>query len=267
VVSGAGGEVTAALLSEKRGLVLGVSSRDSVGYHAAQGLREAGAEVAVSLRSRAAPFAVELEESGFVVVELDAFDESSLERAIGEVGQGFGRLDFLVHTLVHVPSGALERPLTALTSRELSDAMEIGVRSLLSAVRHARPWLERSSTPRVVALLSGGADFAMPSYHVVGLVKAALAAAIRYLAAELGPAGILCNAVNFSILETHAAKRVIGDERTAHTRDYLAKRSMTRRALSYADVTRAITFLTSPLCSNLTGEALLVDGGFSKSYF
>jgi enoyl-[acyl-carrier protein] reductase I len=172
-----------------------------------------------------------------------------------------------VHTLVHVPPGALERPITALAPRELADAMEVGVRSLLAAVHHARPWLERSRSPRVVALLSGGADFAMPNYHVIGLVKAALAAAIRYLAAELGPAGILCNAVNFSILETDAARRVIGGERTTRTREYVAKRTMTKAVLSYDDVTRAIVFLSSPLCSNLTGEALLVDGGFSKSYF
>jgi enoyl-[acyl-carrier protein] reductase I len=141
------------------------------------------------------------------------------------------------------------------------------VRSLLVAAQHARPWLVKSSTPRIVTLLSGGADFAMPSYHVVGIVKAALSAAVRYLAAELGPAGILCNAVNFSMLETDAARRVIGQERTAQTRQHLAKRAMTHAPLGYGDVTRAIAFLASPLCSNLTGEALLVDGGFSKSYF
>lgn len=259
--------MSAALLAEKRGLVLGASCRESVGFHAAEALRGHGAEVAVSLRSRESPFAGELADAGYGVVELDAFDEGSIERAVREVGQRFGRLDFLVHTLVHVPPGALERPVTALGARELSDAMEVGVRSLLAAVGHAEPWLERSSSPRVVALLSGGADFALPHYHVVGLVKAALAAAVRYLAAELGPKGILCNAVNFSILETSAAKREIGSERTAKTREYLAKRSMTQAPLGYEDVTRAITFLASPLCSNMTGEALLVDGGFTKSYF
>jgi enoyl-[acyl-carrier protein] reductase I len=259
--------MSGALLADKRGLVLGVSSRDSVGFHAAEALRGEGAELSVSLRSTETAFASELREHGYGPVELDAFDEASFERAIGQVGQRFGRLDFLVHTLVHVPAGSLERPLTALGSRELADAMEVGVRSLLVAVHHARPWLQQSSSPRVVALLSGGADFAMPSYHVIGLVKAALGAAVRYLAAELGPLGILCNAVNFSILETSAARRAIGAERTLQTREHLAKRAMTKAPLSYQDVTRAITFLVSPLCSNLTGEALLVDGGFSKSYF
>jgi enoyl-[acyl-carrier protein] reductase I len=267
LVSEANGEMSGGLHSGRRGLVLGVSRRDSVGFHTAEALRAQGGTVAVSVRSRSSAFAAELAESGYGPVELDAFEDGSIERAVGAVGQRFGRLDFLVHTLVHVPPGALERPLTDLTSRELGDAMEVGVRSLLTAVRHARPWLEQGQAPRVVALLSGGADFAMPSYHVIGLVKAALGAAIRYLAAELGPAGILCNAVNFSILETDSARRAIGVERTLQTREYLAKRAMTKTALSYDDVTRAIVFLTSPLCSNLTGETLLVDGGFSKSYF
>jgi len=259
--------MSSGLLADKRGLVLGAGARDSVGFRAAEELRAQGADVSVSLRRATSAFGAELRERGYAPVELDAFDEGSVERAVGEVGRGFGRLDFLVHTLVHVPEGALERPITSLGARELGDAMEVGVRSLLLAVRHARPWLERSSSPRIVTLLSGGADFAMPNYHLIGLVKAALASAVRYLAAELGPAGILCNAVNFSILDTDAARRVIGAERTAQTRQHLAKRAMTKRALDYADVTRAIAFLTSPLCSNLTGEALLVDGGFSKSYF
>jgi enoyl-[acyl-carrier protein] reductase I len=256
-----------ALLAGKRGLVLGVSSRDSVGYRVAQALRAHGAEVAVSLRPRHLQLLAELAACGYLALELDAFDESSMKHAVVSAAEHFGRIDFIVHTLVYVPEGALERPMTELTARELGEAMDVGVRSLLAVTRYARPYLERSSSPRIVTMLSGGADFAMPSYHLVGMVKAALAAAVRYLAAELGPAKILCNAVNFSILETDAARRVIGSERTAQTRQHLAKRSMTQSALGYADVANAVAFLVSPLCSNLTGEALVVDGGFSKSYF
>lgn len=259
--------MSAGLLEARRGLVLGVSSRDSVGFHGAEMLRSLGAEVAVSLRPERREFARELEGLGFLVVRLEAGDPSSVERAVNQVGERFERLDFLVHTLVHVPSGALERPLTELSLEEFQAVMNASVHSLLVAARHAARWLRRSSAPRIVTLLSGGADFAMPAYHAVGIAKAALAASVRYLAAELGPSGILCNAVNFSMLETDAARRVIGVERTSQTREHLTKRSMTRRAVDYEDVTRAIAFLSSPLCSNLTGEALLVDGGFSRSYF
>lgn len=261
------GAPASTLLAGKRGLVLGVSSEDSVGFHTALALRAQGAEVAVAGRRTRAALLSRLSDDGYLTLEFDAKEQGSLERAITRAGERFGRLDFLVHTLVHVPEGSLGRPVTALGERELGDAMEIGVRSLLVAAHHARPWLEKSSSPRIVTLLSGGADFAMPNYHVIGIVKAALASAVRYLAAELGPAGILCNAVNFSMLETDAARREIGVERTAQTRQHLVKRAMTRAPLSYADVTRTIAFLVSPLCSNLTGEAVLVDAGFSKSYF
>jgi len=206
-------------------------------------------------------------DDGFFTVELDAENDSSFEAAVTNAGEHFGRLDFIVHTLVHVPEGALERPLTALSASELAQAMNVGVRSLLVAAKVAEPWLLRSAAPRIVCLLSAGADFAMPNYHVVGLVKAALAAANRYLAAELGPKGILTNALSFSILQTEAARRIIGASQTAQTQAYLAKRTMTRRTLEYEDVAGAAAFLSSASCSNMTGEVLNVDGGFSRSYF
>jgi enoyl-[acyl-carrier protein] reductase I len=248
-------------------LVLGVSGQASVGYQAALRLQALGGKLAVSLRPSRSAAMAELAEQGLLPLELEARDEASVVSAMARLGRELGRLDFLVHTLVHVPEGALERPVTALTARELGDAIEIGVRSLLLAAHHALPLLQQSSSPRIVTLLSGGADFAMPHYHVVGIVKAALGSALRYLAAELGPSGVLCNAVNFSILETSAAERAIGRERTQATRQHLSKRSMTERALDYADVTGAIAFLCSSLCSNLTGEVLNVDAGFSRSYF
>jgi enoyl-[acyl-carrier protein] reductase I len=256
-----------ALLAERRGLVLGVSSENSVGFQLARHLQALGAEVAASLRPNRGRFVSQLSELGIFGVELDAMDETSVERAVLRAGERFERLDFIVHGLVHVPDGALTRPVQQLSARELGDAMEVGVRSLLVAARVAQPLLKRSDAPRIVTLLSGGAELAMPAYHVVGMVKAALGAAMRYLAAELGPVGILCNAVSFSILETDAARRVIGPERTQQTRQHLSKRSMTQRPLSFTDVAQAVAFLASPLCSNLTGEVLTVDGGFSKSYF
>jgi enoyl-[acyl-carrier protein] reductase I len=260
-------DLATALLGGRAGLVLGASSEDSVGFHAARQLQALGARVAVSLRPARSAFMPRLVELGLSPVELDAFEPGSVERAVERAGAQLGRLDFLVHTLVHVPEGALARSVLELSARELADVMEVGVRSLLVATRAALPWLAASDCPRIVTLLSGGADFAMPSYHAVGIAKSALAASVRYLAAELGPRGILCNAVNFSILETAAARRVIGEERTAQTRQHLSKRSMTHATLGYDDVTRAIAFLCSPLCSNLTGEQLTVDGGFSRSYF
>lgn len=255
------------LLAGRRGVVLGVSGRNSVGFHAARGLCAEGAELTfthrAARRADVEPLAAEL---ACPAVELDFHDECAVERTLDAVGRRYERLDFLVHTLVHVPDGVLEKPVTELSAAEFATVMEIGVRSLLVACRYALPWLVRSPSPRVVTLLSPGSERALGHYHAVGIAKGALAAAVRYLALELGPAGVLCNAVNFSIVATDAAERVIGADLTEKTRGALARRAFTRRATDYADVANALAYLASPLCTNVTGEALNVDGGFSRGY-
>jgi enoyl-[acyl-carrier protein] reductase I len=255
------------LLDGCRGVVLGVSGENGVGYRCAAAFRELGAQVGITYRpARKSEGELWASELGCLSSELEANDESSIARAFDTLGQRLERLDFLVHTLVHVPDGVLDRPLCDVSARDFADVLETSVRSLLVACRHALPLLSCSRHPRVVTLLSPGAESAMPRYHLVGIAKGALASAVRYLAAELGPAGVLCNAVNFSILATDAAKRVIGDGAVAQTRAHLVKRSMTHLPLDFADVTGALAFLASPLCRNLTGETLTVDGGVSHSY-
>ena len=255
------------LLAGRRGLVLGVSGENGIGFHAARAFRAAGAEVTLTHREprRAAvtPLATAL---GCERVELDFRDEAAVERAFVELGRRHERLDFLLHTLVHVPDGVLARPVTELSAPDFAEVLEVGVRSLLVACRYALPLLSRSDAPRVVTLLSPGSERAVPHYHAVGIMKGALAAAVRYLALELGPRGVLCNAVSFSIVETDAARRVIGDELTQKTRAALAKRAFTRHATDYDDVANTLTYLVSPLSANVTGETLHVDGGFSRGY-
>jgi enoyl-[acyl-carrier protein] reductase I len=258
----------ATFMNGRRGVVLGVSGANGAGWQIARYFRELGAEVAVSHRApRRAAVREVAAGTGCRTLECDFADEASVRAAFDEAGTAFGRLDFLVHTLVHVPEGILSRPVTELSAEDFATVMDLGVRSLLVAARYAQPWLTRGESPRIVTLLSGGGALAMPNYHAVGIAKAALGAAVRYLAAELGPAQILCNAVSFSILETDAAQRVVGRERTSETKSYLAKRSMTRVPLEFSDVVKSVAFLASPLCSNVTGETLTVDAGFSRSYF
>ena len=239
-----------------------------MGFQAAKALRAFGAEVALTCRpARTEQVKVLADELGCSCTELDALDEASFERAFDDIGTSLGSLDFLVHALVGVPDGILRKPVYELSAKEFADVMEVGVRSLLVACRHALPLLKRSAHPRIVALVSSGADFAIPNYHAVGISKAALAAAVRYLAQELGPQGILCNSLSFSIIATDAARRVVGESESVQTHGYLAKRSMTRIPLEFAHVTNTLAFLSSPLCTNLTGETLCVDGGFSRNYF
>ena len=256
------------ILSGQRGIVLGVSTENGAGYACAAAAVEQGATVAITHRpgreSVAHPLAARL---GAKALALEATDEASVERAFDVAAKELGGLDFLVHTLVRVPEGVLSRPATALTAAEFHETMEIGVRSLLVACRFARPHLERSAAPRVVVLSSGGGASAMPNYHAVGIAKAALEAATRYLALELGPSGILCNVVSFSLVETDAALRVVGAGAAEATRRHLAKRALTRASTTLGDVGQAAAYFASPLLRNVTAETFTVDGGFSQAYF
>lgn len=263
-----GPESGVSLLAGRRGVIVGISSRNGVGYRSAATLRAMGAELGITSRAERREDALRMaEELGCSYAELEATDEGSIERAFSRLGSALGRLDFLVHTLVHVPEGALARSLLELSAAEFAAAMEVGVRSLIAVSRCALPWLERSDAARIVALQSSGGELAIPGYHVVGIAKAGLGAAVRYLAQELGPRGVSCNALSFSILETDAAERFIGRDKTRETRRYLAKRSMTRKPVEFSDVAHGLAFLVSPLCRNVTGETLNVDGGFSRGYF
>jgi enoyl-[acyl-carrier protein] reductase I len=257
------------ILEGRRGLVLGMSSANSVGYQCATAFAALGAEVAVAYRPSRRETCAPLAEAAGCALHfgVDADDEDSLAAAFQALQSAWGRLDFLVHTLVHVPEGLLAHPLVDVTRQEFNAVMDIGVHSLVVACRHAMPLFESSASPRVVALTSASDQLMTPHYHAVGIAKAALVATVRYLAYELGPRGVLCNAVSFSILPTDGANRAVGAENALATHAAVAKRAPTRKPLEFAHVAGAIAFLASSLCENTTGEVVTVDGGFSRLYF
>ena len=278
---------TAGLLAGRRGVVLGVSGVNSIGYQIARTLHELGAQVAVTCRpprlAGVALLAAELDGAAYPV---DVADESSLAAAFAAIDQaghaghtghaghaehaehaGQHRpLDFVVHCLVDIPDGVLGRSLLEVSRADFEHVMAVSAWSLIAACRHARPLLARSTAPRVVALTSACSHRMTPHYHVAGIAKAALESAVIYLAMQLGGDGILVNAVGASLLPTDGAVRAIGAANAAATRKAQARRSATGRAIELEDVAACAGFLCSPLARNLTGEILTVDGGFSRTY-
>ena len=256
-----------ALLAGRRGVVLGVSGVNSIGYQVARTLHQLGATVAVTCRpARLAHVAPLLAELDAPVYPVELADEASLAAAFATLGQDEAPLDFLVHGLVDIPDGLLTRSVLEVSRNDFEHVMSVAAWSLIAACRHARPLLARSTAPRVVALTSACSHRMTPHYHVAGIAKAALESAVLYLAMQLGKDGILVNAVGTSLLPTDGALRTIGERNAQATRAVQAKRSATGRAIEPDEVARSVGFLCSPLACNLTGEILTVDGGFSRSY-
>jgi len=254
-----------ALLAGRRGLVLGVSGANSLGYHVARKLTALGASVAITCRPRRLaqlrPLAAEL---GAQVLPVDIDDEPSLAAAFAALGDG--PLDFLVHGLVDIPPGVLTRSVLEVSRDDFVHVMSVVSWSLIAACRHAQPRLSRSTAARVVALTSACSHRMTPHYHVAGIAKAALESAVQYLAMQLGRDGILVNAVSAGLIATDGAIRAIGEANAHATRAVLAKRSATGRAVEPEDVATCVSYLCSPLARNVTGEIVTVDGGFSHAY-
>ena len=253
------------LLAGRRGLVLGVSGANSIGYHVARRLGALGASVAITCRPRRlAQLRLLAAELGAQIFPVDVGDEPSLAAAFEALGEA--PLDFVVHGLVDIPPGVLTRSVLDVSREDFAHVMSVVTWSLIAACRYARPLLVRSTAPRVVALTSACSHRMTPHYHVAGIAKAALESAVLYLAMQLGRDGILVNAVSAGLLATDGAIRAIGEANAQATRAVQAKRSATGRAIDPEDVASCVAYLCSPLARNVTGEIVTVDGGFSRAY-
>lgn len=255
------------MLADRFGVVLGVSGERSIGFACAKRLAELGATVAISTRpSRREAIAPLAGQHRLLLLEAEADDDRSITSAFARLGQSFQRLDFLVHTFMHVDAATVRKPLVEVTRAELDGVMGVGAYSLIAACRAALPLFERSASPRVVALTSACSHRPAPHYHAAGIAKAALESTVAYLAHELGGRGILCNAVSFTFVATDGATALVGEKGAAFTRAHQAKRAPTGRAVEPDEVADAVAWLSSAHARNLTGEILTVDGGYGKSY-
>ena len=169
-------------------------------------------------------------------------------------------LDILVHSVAFAPREALTGSFTATTTREaFRIAHDISSYSLTATARAAQP-LMRGRAAAILTLSYLGAVKSIPGYNVMGLAKASLEANVRFLAADLGPAGIRVNAISAGPIKTLAAAGIPGLRRML---GHVAAVNPLRRNVTQEDVGNAAAFLCSDLAAAITGEVLHVDGGYS----
>lgn len=255
-------------MSAPTALVLGVSGTDSAGWAIARALQAEGAQVAVTTRpARLAELAPLAEEAGLAGVwGVDADQPDTLAACLAELGERWGGLDALVHTWMHVPSSALAGPLSALRREDFDATMGPGVYGFIQSVGQALPLLQQRPGARVLTLSSACRGRMTPRYHAAGIAKAALAGVVVYLAQELGPLGIACNALSFGFQATGGAKRVVGEDAACATVTHLARKAPLAGGASMDDIGAAAAWLCLR-ARGITAETIEVDGGFSRRYF
>lgn len=246
------------LLEGKTALILGVANRWSLGYAIAQTYRREGARLVLTYqaeRQREAVEALAAELGETRTLACDVTQDEELERLAGELSGA--TLDILVHSVAFARKEDLSRAFLETSRSGYLLAQEVSSYSLVAAARALSRLMTSGSS--ILTLTYLGSTRVIPNYNVMGVAKAALEAAVRYLAHDLGPSGIRVNAISAGPVKTTSAR---GVRDFARMLDAVAERSPLRRNIEPEEVAGAALFLASDLSRGLTGNILFVDSGY-----
>jgi len=252
-------------LSGKRILITGLISNRSIAYGIAQAMHRQGAELAFTyqnerLAPRVAKLASEFDSS--IVLPCDVQSDEAIEDLFVELGKHWDWLDGLVHSIAYAPTDALEGDFLDGFSREAFRlSQEVSAASFPLLAKAARPMM-KGRNGAMLTLSYLGAVRTMPNYNIMGLAKASLEAAVRYMAVTLGPEGTRVNAISAGPIKTLAASGIGSFSKLLSFNEHNAP---LRRNVTTEEVGNAAAFLCSDLASGVTGEIMYVDGGFNTT--
>ena len=252
------------LLTGKKILVTGVLSNRSIAYGIARAAHREGAELAFTyvgdrFKDRVADIAKEFGSD--LVLPCDVGSDEQIAALFEGLRQRWDGLDGLVHAIAFAPREAIAGDLLDGLSREaFRVAHDISAYSFPALAKAALPMMQ-GRKGALVTLSYLGAERVVPHYNTMGLAKASLEAATRYLAANLGPMGLRVNAISAGPIKTLAAAGISGFSRILK---FVEENAPLRQNVTIEQVGNAAVFLLSDLAAGVTGEVLMVDGGFSR---
>ncbi len=252
-------------LADKKILITGLLSKHSIAYGIAKACYREGAQLAFTYQTerfedRIKKFAAEFGSD--ITIPLDVSSDEQIDNVFVELAKCWDGLDGLVHSIAYAPTEAIEGDFLNGISREaFRIAHDISSYSYAALAKGARPMMQGRKAS-LLALSYLGAERTMPNYNTMGLAKASLEAATRYLAFSLGPEGIRANAISAGPIKTLAAS---GIGNFGKLLSYNAHHAPLRRNVTIDEVGNAAAFLLSDLASGITGEIMYVDGGMNTT--
>ena len=249
------------LMAGKRGLIMGLANDKSIAWGIAQACADAGAELAFTymgdaFKKRVEPLAKSLGSE--VMIDCNVSDPASIEAAFAQIEKMWGKIDFLVHAIAFSDKSELTGRFLNTTRANFKHSMDISCYSFIDVARRAYPMM-RENGGTLLTLTYQGSNRVVPNYNVMGVAKAALESAMRYLANDLGPDGIRVNAISPGPMKTLAGAAIGGARRTYKHTDMNApmRSNATLEAIGGTAV-----YLASEAGACTTGEIIRVDGGF-----
>ena len=249
------------MLENKVGMIFGVANKRSIAWACAEACLNQGARLAFTYQGERLKENVEKltkDVSETLVVPCDVTNQQEVDAAFSAVGEKYGKLDFLIHSIAFAPREALEGEFLTTTREAFLTAMEISTFSLTQVSLAAMPLMKDGGS--IVTMSYYGAEKVVMNYNVMGVAKAALESSTRYLAADLGRHNIRVNAISAGPINTLSAR---GVKNMGSLLTYVGEKSPLKRNVEAREVGNTALFLVSDLSSAITGETIYVDCGYN----
>ena len=249
------------LLEGKTGIVFGVANKRSIAWAIAQAWAREGAKLAFTyqgerLKENVAELAGTF-GADTLILPCDVTKDDEIAAVFKSVGEKFGKLNLLLHSVAFAPKEALEGEFVNTTREAFRVAHDVSAYSLVALARAAAPLMTDGGS--IVAMSYYGAEKVVPHYNVMGVAKAALEASTRYLAYDLGPKKIRVNCISAGPVNTLAARGIAG---FMEMLKHYETRAPLKRNILPDELGATGVFLASDGAAAITGQTLYVDSGY-----
>ncbi len=249
------------MFTGKTGLVMGVANDHSIAWAISKALFDEGASLAFThfrspsaerrVRRLTEPYGAE------VILPCDVQRDEDISRVFDTVGETYGKLDFLIHSIAFAVPNELRNPYVQTSREGWHLAMDISAYSLVAVARAASPLMIDGGA--IVTISYFGGEKVMPGYNVMGVCKAALEHSVRYLAWDLGRQKIRVNAISAGPMRTVSSAGISGfDRMQAHA----AEKAPLGRNVEPGELATTGLYLLSDRSDGVTGETVHVDCGY-----
>ena len=249
------------LLEGKTGIVFGVANKRSIAWAIAQAWARAGAKLAFTYQGERLKENVEELVATFgpdtLLMPCDVTKDDDIANVFKAVGEKFGKLNLLLHSVAYAPKEALEGEFVNTSREAFRVAHDVSAYSLVALARGAAPLMTEGGS--IVAMTYYGAEKVVPHYNVMGVAKAALEASTRYLAYDLGPKKIRVNCISAGPVQTLAARGIAG---FSDMMKHYEARAPLKRSCTTDELGQTGAFLASDGAASITGQVIYVDGGY-----
>ncbi|MDR0298329.1 MAG: enoyl-ACP reductase FabI [Streptococcaceae bacterium] len=244
-------------LEGKKIVVMGVANNKSIAWGAAKAMKAQGATLIYTYQNeRMEKQVAKLADDKDLLIECDVTSDESLRRAFATIEARAGKIDGLVHAIAYSKKEELGGNVSDISRDGYALAQDVSAYSLLAVAKVAKPLLNKGAG--VVTLSYMGSVRAIPNYNVMGIAKAALESAMRYLAAEFGKIGVHVNAISAGAIKTLAVSGVSGYKELIKESD---NRTADGVGVTIDEVGETAAFLVSPFASGIVGDVIYVDKG------